>query len=87
MANQLTFNETLTVEEFKELHQVSTISVRRNPHTSKLFMVFGTKTGAVASAGVPTKAMVSNVTTPEGDSFWLLHEQGEGGGAPEIARL
>lgn len=86
MVNQLTFNETLTVEEFKELHKVSEISVRRNPHNSKLFMVFGTKIGAVASAGVPTKAMVSRVTTPEGDSFWLLHEQGEGG-APEIARL
>ena len=86
MANQLTFNETLTVEEFKELHNVTKISVRRNPHTSKLFMVFGSKTGAVSSAGVPTKAMVSNVTAPEGESFWLLHNQGEGG-APEVAKF
>lgn len=86
MEKKLTFIETLTVEEFKALFNVSSISVRRNPQTSKLFMVFGTKTGAVARAGIPTKAMVSKVQTEDGEEFWLLHEQGEGG-APEVAKF
>ena len=84
MEAKLTFNETLTVEQFKSEMNVSRIEVKRNPHTGKLFFTYGSKTGAVAVKGIPSNPMLSNVTTPEGDSFWLLHEEGQGG-APTLA--
>lgn len=84
MEPKLSFNETLTVEQFKSQMNVSRIDVKKNPHTGKLFFTYGSKTGAVAVKGIPTNPMLSNVTTPEGDSFWLLHEEGQGG-APTLA--
>ena len=84
MEANLTFNETLTVEQFKSEMHVSRIDVKQNPHTGKLFFTFGARTGAVATKGIPHKPMFSNVTTPDGDSFWLLHEEGNGG-APILA--
>ena len=84
MEAKLSFNETLTVEQFKSQMNVSRIDVKRNPHTGKLFFTYGSKTGAVAVKGIPSNPMLSNVTTPEGDSFWLLHEEGQGG-APTLA--
>ena len=80
----LTFNETLTVEQFKRATGVDKIEVKRNPKTNLLFFTFGAKTGAVAVKGIPQKPMLSNVTTAEGSSFWLLHEEGIGG-APTLA--
>ena len=77
--NNLTFKETFTIEQFKAKEHVSKLSVKRNPHTDKLFFVYGTKTGAVALAGIPAEPMVSLVETPEGNSFYLLHEEGKGG--------
>lgn len=84
MGANLSFNETLTVEQFKAQMNVSRIDVKKNPRTGKLFFTYGAKTGAVAVKGIPTHPMLSNVTTPEGDSFWLLHEEGQGG-APTLA--
>lgn len=83
MAN-LTFNETLTVEQFKAQMNVSRIDVKKNPKTGKLFFTYGSKTGAVAVKGIPAHPMLSNVTGNEGSSFWLLHEEGQGG-APTLA--
>lgn len=83
MAN-LKFNETLTVEQFKAQMNVSHIDVKKNPKTGKLFFSYGAATGAVAVKGIPTHPMLSNVSTEEGDSFWLLHEEGQGG-APVLA--
>ena len=88
MAN-LVFNETLTVEQFKEAMKVSRIDVRKNPETGKLFFTFGAKTGAVAVKGIPQHPMFSFVKgdptsqNPDG-TFWLLHEEGQGG-APVLA--
>lgn len=84
METNLTFNETLTVEQFKAKHNVSRIDVKRNPNTSKLFFTYGAKTGAVAVKGIPQHPMLSNVTGSDGTSFWLLHEEGQGG-APVLA--
>lgn len=84
MEAKLSFNETLTVEQFKSQMMVSRIEVKKNPRTGKLFFTYGSKTGAVAVKGIPSNPMLSNVTTPEGDSFWLLHEEGQGG-APTLA--
>ena len=79
----LTFNRTLTVEQFKKNQLVDRLLVKKNPKTDKLFFTFGSSTGAVASKGIPALPMVSEVTTPDGETFWLLHEEGQG--APTIA--
>ena len=96
MEGRLTFGDTLTVEQFKELVKVSRIDVKKSPKTGKLFFTYGAKTGAVAAKGIPQHPMFSLVC-PEGDTlnvahagerecstFWLLHEEGQGG-APVLA--
>ena len=96
MEGRLTFGDTLTVEQFKELVKVSRIDVKKSPKTGKLFFTYGAKTGAVAAKGIPQHPMFS-VVCPEGDTldvenagkkgcstFWLLHEEGQGG-APVLA--
>lgn len=82
--NNLTFLDTLTVEQFKEETKVSKLEVKRNPNTGKLFFTYGAKTGAVSSKGVPAHPMVSLVRGDDNEEFWLLHEEGTGG-APTIA--
>ena len=84
MEGKLTFGETLTVEQFKAQMNVSRIDVKKNPKTGKLFFTYGAKTGAVSSKGIPAHPMFSNVTGSDGSSFWLLHEEGQGG-APVLA--
>lgn len=84
MERNLIFNETLTVEQFKAAMNVSRIDVKQNPKTNKLFFTYGAKTGAVAVKGIPQHPMLSNVTGSDGQSFWLLHEEGQGG-APVLA--
>lgn len=83
MTKNLIFNDTLTVEQFKAQMNVSRIDVKRNPKTGKLFFTFGGQTGAVAAKGIPQNPMLSKVTGTDG-SFWLLHEEGQGG-APVLA--
>ena len=96
MENNLIFNDTLTVEQFKAKMNVSRIDVKKNPKTGKLFFTYGAKTGAVAVKGIPQHPMFS-VVCPKGDTldvahagekgcstFWLLHEEGKGG-APVLA--
>ena len=96
MEGRLTFGDTLTVEQFKDLVKVSRIDVKKSPKTGKLFFTYGAKTGAVAAKGIPQHPMFS-VVCPEGDTldvahagerecstFWLLHEEGQGG-APTLA--
>ena len=84
MEGKLTFGETLTVEQFKAQMNVSHIDVKRNPKTGKLFFTYGARTGAVAVKGIPSHPMLSAVTGSDGSSFWLLHEEGQGG-APVLA--
>ena len=86
MDNQLHFIETMTVEQFKSRMMVNKLQVKQNPKTNKLFFTFGAKTGAVAVKGIPAHPMVSNVEAPDGTSFWLLHEEGQGG-APTLAEF
>ena len=96
MEKNLIFNDTLTVEQFKAQMNVSRIDVKKNPKTGKLFFTYGAKTGAVAVKGIPQHPMFS-VVCPKGDTldvahagekgcstFWLLHEEGQGG-APTLA--
>ena len=86
MDNQLTFHETMTVEQFKSRMMVDKLRVKQNPKTNKLFFTFGSKTGAVAVKGIPAHPMISEVETPDGSSFYLLHEEGTGG-APTLAEF
>lgn len=83
---RLEFLDTLTVEQFKAEKHVEKVQVKKNPNTGKLFMVFGSKTGAVASKGVPTHPMISLVKGSDGEQFYLLHEEGQGG-APVVAEF
>lgn len=83
-ANNLIFNDTLTVEQFKDKMKVSRVEVKKNPKSGKLFFSYGAKTGAVAAKGIPQHPMFSFVKgdpTPQNPSgeFWLLHEEGQGG--------
>lgn len=84
MEKNLEFEETLTVEQFKARMGVSRLDVKQNPKTNKLFFSYGTSTGAVAIKGIPAHPMLSHVFTPEGESFWMLHEESTGG-APVLA--
>lgn len=84
MDNKLNFIDTLTVEQFKDQQHVKEIQVRKNPNTGKLFFTYGSKTGAVSTKGIPTHPMISLVEGNEGEQFYLLHEEGQGG-APVLA--
>ena len=85
----LIFNETLTVEQFKERMKVSRIDVKKNPKTGCIFFTYGAKSGAVSLKGIPKNPMFSFVTgepTPQNPDgkFWILHEEGQGD-APVLA--
>ena len=89
MEPKLTFNETLTVEQFKARMNVSKIDVKQNPQSGKLFFAYGAKTGMVSLKGIPQHPMLSNVSgidrkTGEPFTCWMLHEEGQGG-APVLA--
>ncbi len=84
MDKNLKFRKTLTVEQFKAAQHVDKIQVKQNPNTNKLFFTFGAMTGAVAVKGIPEHPMISEVETPDGSVFFLLHEEGTGG-APVLA--
>lgn len=84
MEKDLSFVDTLTVEQFKSQMNVSKLDVKKNPKTGKLFFVYGTKIGAVAVKGIPANPMLSLVEGEGGNQFWLLHEEGQGG-APTLA--
>lgn len=78
MAN-LNFLRTQTIEQFKAEKLVDEIKVRENPHTGKLFFTFGAETGAVSLKGIPEHPMISQVSNEDGETFYLLHEEGNGG--------
>lgn len=61
MATNLNFIDTLTVEQFKAEMAVSRIVVKENPNSGKLFCIYGARTGAVSSKGLPQKPMLSLV--------------------------
>jgi len=78
--DSLTFLSTMTADEFKALHGVLKLDIFRNEKTGKNFFGFGNEYGAVY-AKYPTEpikeAMVSEVATSSGETFFLLHNKGE----------
>ena len=75
---QLTFNQTLSIAKFKEMKGVNSLSIIKNPHTSRLFFVSrqdSTVSGAVSSNyNSGASKSISEVTTPDGETFWLIHK-------------
>ena len=89
MERNLKFIETMTVDQFKEMYDVDELEIKKNESTGKIFFVYGIETGAVsrkATSGQLTNPMISKVITSDtGDTFYLLHQQGEGRGATTLA--
>jgi len=82
MDKNLKFLKTWTINQFKAEQQVEKIEVLKNDATGKCFMAFGFEKGAVSERferGELTNPVISQVCSPEGDMFMLLHQKGEGG--------
>lgn len=82
--------KTMSVKDFKAGMGVSEIEVKRNPHTGKLFFVFGDEVGAVSERFEDeeiTSPVISQVCSEDtGEFFYLLHQRGNGG-CKTLARL
>ena len=87
----LAFLKTWTIPQFKADNQVEVIEVKRNERTGKCFFVFGIETGACSKkveTGEVTMPVISQVCVAEtGELFYMLHQQGEAGGATTLATL
>lgn len=80
--NNLTFNKSFSVENFKANQGTDKIEIVKSPKTGKLFMAWTDKDGtnhrgAVSAKGVPAKPEISEVSDAEGNTFHLLHEHQE----------
>lgn len=79
----LKFLNTQTLAQFKTQMQVDEIKVLRNEHTGKCFFAYGSETGAVTSKypdSPLTTPVISEVVSEEsGETFFLLHNESEGG--------
>jgi hypothetical protein len=78
---KLKFLSTVTAEEFKAQRGITKLDIFRNEKTGKSFIAWGNEKGAVY-AEYPVKPlkepMVSEVQTGTGETFFLLHNKGEG---------
>jgi hypothetical protein len=87
---RLSFVKTMSVSDFKADMGISEIEVKRNPHTGKLFFVFGDGIGAVSERFEEdefTSPVISQVCSSDtGELFYLLHQMGNGG-CRTLARL
>ena len=91
MVRDLAFIQTWSVPQFKANQGIQSIDIKRNEKTGKLFFVFGIETGACsrkAETGEMDNPVISQVVAAQtGETFYLLHQRGEGGGATTIAKL
>ena len=88
MESNLKFIKTWEVAQFKARQGVEKLEVKQNPHTGKVFFVYGFETGPCSrkvETGQLTDPVVSQVCNSEtGEMFMMLHQRGEGG-APTLA--
>ena len=88
MESTLKFIKTWEVAQFKAQQEVDMLEVKRNPHTGKVFFVYGCECGPCSrkvEEGLLTDPVVSQVCNAEtGEMFMMLHQRGEGG-APTLA--
>jgi hypothetical protein len=91
MRKDLAFVQTWSVPQFKSNNDVETIEIKRNEKTGKHFFVYGFETGACSNkveTGEVTMPVISQVVAAAtGETFYMLHQKGEGGGATTIATL
>ena len=80
MSNRtLTFVSSQSIAQFKSSKMIDTISVKKNPATSKLFLSFAGNTGAVAKSYDTTMPkVISLVRDADGEEFYMLHNEGTG---------
>lgn len=76
MENTLNFIESYTIAQFKELKDTSSIAVKKNTETDKLFMVDEASNilGAVSSTITKDRAIISKVSGDDGE-FFLMHNK------------
>ena len=83
MEKNLKFLQTWNVEEFKKAQGVEKIDILKGDVSGKAFMAFGCERGACSHkvlTGEVTNPVISQVCNAEtGDTFYLLHQKGEGG--------
>ena len=88
MESNLKFIETWEVAQFKARQGVEKLEVKQDPHTGKVFFVYGCECGPCSrkvEEGLLTDPVVSQVCNAEtGEMFMMLHQRGEGG-APTLA--
>lgn len=78
--NKLNFTATMSIDRFKSVHNISTINVVKNPHTSKRFFVCpadSSISGKIAETiDFAAPLYVSDCTDPDSaESFRLLHNR------------
>ena len=77
MSNNLSFlaGQSYTIQQFKDLHNVESIDLIKNPKNNKTFFDAGIVSGGV-SKGYESNPRISRVKGDDGE-FWLLHKKGE----------
>ena len=73
----LEYLETYEVEEFKKLCSVEKVYAKQSKVSGRLFMLFGSSWGEVATKGIPSKPKISIVVNSRNEIFPLLHEEDE----------
>ena len=76
----ITFGETMSAIEFKELHKADTLQVKENPAKGTKFVVASGKVVAKVSSKYDAnkpKEFVFMTDETSGDKFWCLHNPSE----------
>lgn len=82
MENTLNFSETMTVQRFKDKHNVRQLDIIKNPKTGKMFFSCpddSSISGKISTSDDwKTNPAISRCTdTSSGETFWMLHKKGE----------
>lgn len=82
MESNLKFIKTWEVAQFKAQQGIEKLEVKQNPHTGKVFFVYGFETGPCSrkvETGHLTDPVVSQVCNSRtGEMFYELHQRGRG---------
>ncbi len=86
----VTFIDTFTVPQFKDEVGATALNLVRSPKTNKYFLAdeAGNTVGAVSKKiadadDLEDDCVVSLVRGDDGKEFYIMHNQGEGGTAPD----
>ena len=79
LLNGLVYHKTYNVKELKAVFGISSIKIKMNTHSGKLYFEAGTYLGEVAITKLPSEPVFSIVTNVNGKLFILLHEKQDTG--------